>query len=86
MHYFSTYELLVTLKNEDGSKSTPFKAKVDTGANISLFPYKYAKLLLENENFIDHDLYGVVRLAQWQVPVKITKLNVVLIDASSFMF
>ena len=79
-HFFTTYELLVTLLNENKIRSTTFKAKIDTGANISLFPYKYAKSLIDNEYFIDHDLYGVVRLPQCQVPVKITKLNVLLMD------
>lgn len=45
-----------------------------------LFPFKYAEPLLKKEDYIDHDLYGVVRLQQCQVPVKISKLNVLLID------
>ena len=71
---FISHELLAQLRSERG-KSVYFKAKIDTGASISLFPMKYGEFLIENSEYISHDLYGVVKDPHCIVPVKIVKCN-----------
>ncbi|HKZ43092.1 MAG TPA: hypothetical protein VJ044_19190 [Candidatus Hodarchaeales archaeon] len=76
---FPTIELLVSFPSLSGNLA-PIKAKIDSGANISLFPSLFIEQFPDKVGLVDHDLYGVVRDPRCRVPVRIARVPLDLLD------
>ena len=57
-----------------------FKAKIDTGAFMSLFPYPAFKEL-NIEDYVRYTLYGINRIPECAVECAISKCRFVLVDS-----
>jgi len=75
-----TADASIKLVNPNIKSSFEFRAKIDTGAYLTLLPPRAFKEI-KPTNFINYSLYGVNKTPKCAIECAITKINIILKDS-----